>query len=85
MKKFSIIIIVGICIFVIFSTEISFTQEDTEEQKLKALYPANSFKYRGVVSIDIGDGDTNHELICDFGTSGLWYYDGNRSWWITIY
>ena len=80
MKIFSIIIIVGICISVIFPTEISFTQEDTEEQRLKALYPANSFKYRGVVSIDIGDGDRNHELICDFGSRGVYFYDTSRGW-----
>lgn len=37
-------------------------------------------KYRGVIAADIGDGDSNHELICDFGSLGIWVYDTNLAW-----
>lgn len=63
---------------------ISFTQEDWDKNDpdFNPNYPTTSANYRGVVSIDIGDGDAAHELICDFGTSGLgiWLYDNELGW-----
>lgn len=62
---------------------LSFTQEKggfTDSKDVRILYPTTAVWYRGVVAQDIGDGDMNHELVCDFGNLGIWIYDITTKW-----
>jgi len=65
-----------------FVSLISFTQEDkvSDSKEFDANYPTTTYNYRGVISADIGDGDSNHELVCDFGSLGIWLYDSGTGW-----
>jgi hypothetical protein len=67
---------------VLFVSLISFTQEDRDfkNNEYSPNYPTTTNKYRGVVSADIGDGDAAHELVCDFGSAGVWLYDYVTKW-----
>jgi len=83
MKRKHMAIILGIFIVTLFVSLASFTQEDFKITELKnpdPSYPTTSIWYRGVVAADIGDGDANHEMVCDFGDMGIWVYGTSTKW-----
>jgi hypothetical protein len=80
MRKFIFLIFLFFFIIVLAVYSFNISQEATEEEQKSSLYPTTSFKYRGVVAVDIGDGDAAHELVCDFGDLGVWVYDVNLGW-----
>lgn len=53
---------------------------DQANQDYVVHFVTSSLKYQGIVAQDIGDGDTNHELICDFGNLGVYVYDLSSGW-----
>jgi hypothetical protein len=73
-----------IIFFLIVSTVLifshTFSQEFSDSKDIRTLYPTTTVWYRGVVAQDIGDGDLNEELVCDFGPLGLWVYDIATKW-----
>jgi hypothetical protein len=48
---------------------------------LSAQTPEHTMRYPGVVSVEIGDGDINHELVCNIGwPDGVFIYDLTSGW-----
>jgi hypothetical protein len=84
-----------IMVLFLFSIPVSTQEIETEEtlrlKAFKTVYPNTSIKYRGAVAIDM-DGGGADELICDFGSNGVWIWDygftklnaGNPDWIIAF-
>lgn len=82
MKRKCLSILAFFFVFSFFSVAFAFSQKTPEAQKqadFEAKYPTTSIDYRGVVAVDM-DEDGDDDLICDFGSLGVWYYRQGTGW-----
>lgn len=77
----SVFLLPFVCIIVLLLSAGTFSQVLSEEElaKLTDKYPGTSNEYTGILVVD-RDGDGRDELICDFGSIGIWYYDRASGW-----